>query len=155
MRKIGSILLIALLLACQHLVVPHSHAGPGLAAPDGHSARPHVHFGGHDDDHHHHSHSEGDHHSDVEHHDDGDVGIAHSEDDLPGHDSHAIFLPESRFLNDARATELPDAGSAVSSALDIESTALAAFPLHGRPEPTLARGHLKCPIFLRTLSIRC
>lgn len=52
MHRFISLLLIPFFVLGQGL--PHAHAGTGVAAPDRHAARPHVHWSGHDHGHHDH-----------------------------------------------------------------------------------------------------
>ena len=67
--------------------LPHSHAGSGIVAPDGHELRPHVHLYGHD----HHTHDDGHCH----HADDDDQSRGDSLESSADHDSDAIYLASS------------------------------------------------------------
>ncbi|EMI17602.1 putative secreted protein [Rhodopirellula maiorica SM1] len=88
MIRFVSLLLIPFFVLGQAL--PHSHAGTGVAEPEGHSLRPHVHLHSHDH-----------HHGDETHHHDHHA----AEDDLatdaqgllpaPDHDSDAFYLAAS------------------------------------------------------------
>lgn len=67
--------------------LPHSHAGSGVVAPEGHDLRPHVHLPGLD----HHSHDDGHRH----HADDDDQSRRDSLESSADHDSDAIYLASS------------------------------------------------------------
>ncbi|WP_345684731.1 hypothetical protein [Novipirellula caenicola] len=87
MIQFVSLLLIPFFVLGQAL--PHSHAGTGVAQPDGHALRPHVHMHSHA---HHHG-DETDHHHDA---DEKDVA-ADVEGIVPAadHDSDALYLTAS------------------------------------------------------------
>ncbi|MCO8123334.1 hypothetical protein NHH03_16410 [Stieleria sp. TO1_6] len=80
MNRLLSILLIPLFVLGPAL--PHSHAGSGVAEPDGHALRSHVHLHGHD-----HAHE----------HADEDESTSPSDSLSPAaeHDSDAIYLVAS------------------------------------------------------------
>ncbi|PAY16878.1 hypothetical protein CKO51_24380 [Rhodopirellula sp. SM50] len=84
MTRFLSLLLIPFFVLGQCL--PHSHAGSGVAEPDGHGLRPHVHLHGYD-------HAHDDHH---EHVDEGDsVSPNDSLSPAAEHDSDAVYLAAS------------------------------------------------------------
>lgn len=84
MGRLLSLLLIPFFVLGQ--CVPHSHAGSGLAEPDGHAIRPHVHLHGHD---HGHDHAH-------EHADEGESTSANdSLSPAAEHDSDAVYLDVS------------------------------------------------------------
>ena len=148
-RRIVSILLVPLLLVSQGFWAAHSHAGTSVAEPEGHSARAHVHLHG-GEHHHHHSH----------HEHDGD-----DSDDRPpaspvepgplDHDSDAVYLSETQLYTDAKPTKVAKADWSVLCMIADDSTSIAEAQftagLRSPPPPI----HLKCPIYLTTLSIRC
>ncbi|QEG41304.1 hypothetical protein [Roseimaritima ulvae] len=81
MTRFISLLLIPFLVLGQCL--PHSHAGSGVAEPDGHALRPHVHLHAHD-------HAHGDHH---EHADESESSSpSDSLSPAADHDSDAVYL---------------------------------------------------------------
>lgn len=86
MNRLLSLLLIPFFVLGQ--CVPHSHAGSGVAEPDGHALRPHVHLHGHvHDDVHAHEHAD----------EDEDESTSPSDSLSPAaeHDSDAIYLVAS------------------------------------------------------------
>ncbi|MEM8666172.1 MAG: hypothetical protein AAGG48_01565 [Planctomycetota bacterium] len=94
MRSLVSLLLLPLFVLGQ--VLP-SHAGSHAFEADGHANRPHLHFGGH----HHHGvthHHGGAHDRHHEDHEIDDLQTANLVITSLGHDSDAIYLPESRGL---------------------------------------------------------
>ena len=86
MRRFISLLLIPMFVLGQ--VLPHSHAGSDIVAPDEHADRPHIHLSVHH--HHHGEHAEHGHHGTDDHEHDGDHGTP--QDSSTEHDSDAIYL---------------------------------------------------------------
>jgi hypothetical protein len=100
MGRIVSLLLIPMFMLGQAL--PHSHAGSGVAEPECHSRRPHVHLDfdhhhasdGDDHDHHHASDDHGHHHSGQQ----GDTSDTDSSAafSIPlDHDSGAVYFTQT------------------------------------------------------------
>ncbi len=84
MNRFLSLLLIPFFVLGQCL--PHSHAGSGVAEPDGHALRPHVHLHGHD-----HAHD-----SDHEYLDESEsTSSSDSLSPAAEHDSDAVYLVAS------------------------------------------------------------
>ncbi len=105
MRQFACLLLIASLLG-QRAALPHSHAGSGIAEPQGHALRPHIHLshkhhlsdkhqGGraaHSHDEHDRGHSHAHHQSDYRNEASHD-GIANWQNSPPSdHDADAVYL---------------------------------------------------------------
>lgn len=88
MNRFLSLLLIPFFVLGQCL--PHSHASSGVAEPDGHALRPHVHLHGHVHD---------DVHARDDHHEHADEGESTSPNDslapAAEHDSDAVYLVAS------------------------------------------------------------
>ncbi len=147
MRPILSSLLIPLVLISQSFCAAHSHAGTPVIEPEGHSARPHIHL--HGGNHHHHSH--GDHHR----HDPGENPSSLPGEHVPlDHGSDAVYIAETQLFNDAKPAKVAKAEWIVYVVAD-EADAIAELHFYVESDlpPPLRR--LKCPIYLRTLSIRC
>ena len=140
MNQAVSTILILLLLVSQSLCsVPHSHVGTSVCEPDGHAARPHVHL--------HHAVHHG-------HHNQGHEQDSAPEEQLPDHDSDAVYADVIQLLNDVNVTKVAKAElSALCSLCDEPSTTLVLrFSTRHHPPPLL---HSKCALFLQLLSIRC
>ena len=117
MRLLVSLLLIPVFVLGQML--PHSHAGSGVAEPDGHSIRPHIHLRGHhhdaevqgDDEHHGHRHDGGEHCESEHASENSPIGLSEPTE----HDSDAVYLPESDWsasrslANDVELPSVPQA----------------------------------------------
>ncbi|MCA9212461.1 MAG: hypothetical protein KDB27_05320 [Planctomycetales bacterium] len=140
-RAISSILIPLLLLSQSLFSVPHSHAGSSIVEPDGHDSRPHVHL--HDTDQH------GDHESGSE--------TQSSSEQLPDHDSDAIYGGDDQILDDSNTAKVTKSELTV---LYFVGDILPANSTLGTPRlctqltlPPLVRP--KCALFLQFLSIRC
>lgn len=146
MRRPLATLLIPLVLAGQSLSAPHSHAGKSVGEPEGHLARPHIHLDGGKHHHGHHSH---------EHHD-GDELPATAPPHVPAdHDSDAVYLPSTQLINDAKPTRVADADVPVACVIFDDAATTGGLRLWlGRGSPPQLV-NVKCPLYLRTLSIRC
>jgi hypothetical protein len=140
MNQAVSTILIPLLLVSQSLCfVPHSHVGTSVNEPDGHSARPHVHL--------HHA----DHHDD---HDDGNESQSSPDEQFPDHDSDAVYAGDIQLLNDVKIAKVakPELSLACFIGNDLATGTLYQRCNEYHLPPIL---HLKCPIYLQLLSIRC
>ena len=145
MQQIVSALLIPLVLVSQGLCTPHSHVGTSVVEPEGHSARLHVHFGSGTDDDVHYSHIEHDGHDEHPSHEDGPLD----------HDSDAFYVVDTQIVNDAKPAAISNAELSFVCWVFDESATIAGLRLcmnGGLPPP---RRGLKCPLYLRILSIRC
>ena len=147
MNRVVSTILIPLLLVSQSLFsVPHSHAETSVVEPDGHAARPHVHFHHHDSDHHHHGHH------------DGDESPSSPNEQTPGHDSDAVYAGDIQLLNDGKVAKVTKAKLSVMSMVCNESATVAALRFRTRlsfqhsSQPVLRPN---CALFLQQLSILC
>ncbi|GAA4463630.1 hypothetical protein [Novipirellula rosea] len=91
MIRFVSLLLIPFFVLGQAL--PHSHAGTGVAEPEGHAVRPHLHLHSHD----HHHDGESHDHDHADRHAGEDDLAADAEGILPAsdHDSDALYLTAS------------------------------------------------------------
>ena len=143
MNRAVSTILIPLLLVSQSLFsLPHSHAGPSIAEPDGHSARPHFHF--HDA------------HHDHGHHENGDDTPSSTGEQVPDHDSDAVYVGDDQLLHDGKVPKVAKAELTAVYFITDDSSANAAlgrlWSQLGSP-PLLLRP--KCVRYLQLLSIRC
>lgn len=116
--------------------VPHSHAGSSIVEPDGHAARPHVHF-----------------HNAL--HDDGHDTPSSTGEQVPDHDSDAVYAGDDQLLHDGKVAKVAKAELTAVYFITDHSSANAAL---GRlwsqlDSPPLLRP--KCALFLQLLSIRC
>lgn len=142
MNRAVSLILIPLLLVSQSLFsVPHSHAGSSIIEPDGHAARPHVHL-------HVAHHADGD-------HEDGDNTPSATGEQVPDHDSDAVYVGDDQLLYNGKVAKVAKAELAAVYFLGDESSANAAL---GRlwiqhAAPSMLRP--KCARYLQFLSIRC
>lgn len=142
MKRAVSTILIPFLLVSQSLFsVPHSHAGSSIAEPDGHAARPHVHLHG---AHQHHG-----------HHEDGDDTPSSTSEQLPDHDSDAVYAGDDQLLLDGKVTKVPNAElTAVYVIADDSSAKVALRRLRVQPDsPPILRPN--CALYLQLLSVRC
>ena len=153
MRRVLSLLLIPLLLASQGLCFVHTHQGTHTGEPDGHSSRPHFHVHGVAEHHHHH----------ADHSHRHDAGDDHEEPAVPAiepvadHDADAVYCSETVVIGTGRQSrseltlkQLIAASFWQSPAtLDIDPLNRGNLSVH--PPPLCAT---RCPIYLRTLSIR-
>ncbi|HIE96890.1 MAG TPA: hypothetical protein EYG03_25950 [Planctomycetes bacterium] len=140
MNRAVSTILIPLLLVSQGLFsVPHSHAGTSVAEPDGHAARPHVHLFGAD---HHHG-----------HHEDEESPSVPTEQ-VPDHDSDAVYTGGVQLLNDCKVAKVAKAGLLAVYMNCDESATVAVSRLCTRhhPPPILRP---KFALYMQLLSIRC
>jgi hypothetical protein len=145
MNRVVSTILMPLLLVSQSLFsMPHSHAGSSIAEPDGHAARPHVHLHGAD---HHHGH----HHHD----DDGSETPTSTGEQVPDHDSDAVYVGEKQLIHDGKVAKVAkseltgvyfDGGDSSANAGGCRRCS------HLTSPPVL---HPKCSLYLQCLSIRC
>ena len=90
MSRFVSLLLVPFFVLGQCL--PHSHAETGVAEPDGHALRPHVHLHSHG-----HSHDDHDEHGDDDERGEASDSTSSSDVLLPAadHDSDAVYLASS------------------------------------------------------------
>lgn len=142
MNRATSSILIPLLLVSQSLFsVPHLHAGSSIVEPDGHAARPHVHFR---DAHQHHG-----------NHDDGDDTPSSTGEQVPDHDSDAVYAGDDQLLHDGKVAKVAKAElTAVYFITDHSSANAALGQLWSQLDsPPLLRP--KCARYLQLLSIRC
>ena len=152
-RRIISLLLIPLLLAGQGLCVAHTHQGTHTGEPDGHSARPHFHVYGVAE--HHHHQADHSHHHDAD--DDQEESAVPAIEPVADHDADAVYCSETVAIG---------AGRQSKSELTLKQLIAVSFwqspatpdidPVNrgnssGRPPPLCAA---RCPIYLRTLSLR-
>ena len=146
MRTLSSFL-VALVLVSQWLIsIPHSHERASVG-PGGHFTRPHLHLHRHsqDADHEGHHNHESDHGSPCQPLNDGQ-----------DHDSDAVYVTTATWLtNNANSMDLrtPDV-SWISGEVSSSARQLQLLYCRGQGPPN-RRGLQKCPVFLRTLSIRC
>lgn len=148
MYRVVSSLLILLVLASQSFCAAHSHIGTSVVEPEEHSTRPHVHL--HGGKHHHGQHSH------RKHEDSREESLAiQSGNGLVDHDSNALYFPETTLVNDVNTVKLSNTESSVACVIYDESTVIVSsrIGLEGNLPPPLSG--LKCPLYLRTLSIRC
>jgi hypothetical protein len=164
MNRAVSTILIPLLLMSQNLFsVPHSHVGMSIVESESHSARPHIHLRHthrHRADHGHdggnNGHGE---HVAVEHVAEGHGagGQAPTEqhpEQLPDHDSDAVYAGDTQLLNDGRITRVAHAELAAVCVICDESEAIAVSWLCTQlTSPPLQSP--KCALYLQLLSIRC
>lgn len=91
-RRCKTAVLLLAYLASQVAVLPHAHGAGEVDMPADHDVRPHVHFLGathsHGHGHPHHHHGEGAAHSHAL-----PVKSEPASDEVPGHDSDAVYLP--------------------------------------------------------------
>ena len=152
MQRIVSLILMTLLLVGQTFCAAHTHAGSGVAEPDGHTERPHIHVGQHR--HHHHGH---DHEGEKP---DRQSPRIPPEDlppeDLPvDHDSDAIYGSPNQLFRDVRTTTVDVSKLALGSMSESDPVSIPN-PRPGATRGSLhSAGSLKCPLYLWTLSIRC
>lgn len=142
MNRAVSSILISLLLVTQSLFsVPHAHAGTSIVEPDGHSARPHFHL--HDAHHH-------------DHHDDGDDAPSSTGEQVPDHDSDAVYAGDDQLLHDGKVAKVARAELTAVYFIADDSSANAAvgrlWSQFGLP-PLLLRP--RCARYLQLLSMRC
>lgn len=145
MHRVVSTLLIPLLLVSQSLIsVPHSHAGTSVVEPQDHDARPHLHLG-------HSAHHHGEHHHGG---DDGDQSSESPTDQLPDHESDAVYAGDIQLLNDGKVAKVAKAELATVCLTHDESMKV----VLGRRCTQFASPRLlrqKCALYLQLLSIRC
>lgn len=104
-------ILIPLLLVSQSLFsVAHSHAGTSVAEPDGHAARPHVHL---PDAHQHHG-----------QHEDGDETQPSPVQQVPDHDSSAVYAGDIQLLHDSKVARVATAELTASNIVWGETSAI-------------------------------
>lgn len=163
MRRILSLLLIPLLLVSQSVCFGHSHRGSDVTEPAGHAARPHFHVHGKHphshEKHHHHSH-DGQRHT---HHTHRHADDAREAAVLPGiqpnddHDEDAVYVSTSEMLGAGRSLSkqlslkkwfnAPQAWFETRAGGALNSPSV----LWSQPPPI----DPACPLYLRTLSLRC
>ena len=150
MRRIVSLLLILLVLVSQSFCAVHSHAGTSVVEPKGHSARPHVHL--HGGKHHHGQHSHRDHDEDGSRE---ESPTTPSEQGPVDHDSDALYISETQLFNDATWEKVAKSELSVACEFYDESSTIVGLRLCFRRNSPPPLSGLKCPLYLRTLSIRC
>ena len=139
MVKIVSLLLIPFFVLGQALT--HSHAGTGIADPDGHASHPHVHLHGHE-------------HSDHHHNPSAEDAKPSQGDELScavDHDADAIYFNES--------AKLTRACTSIAIAIRLDDFVVYSVPVvvegqcryHAGDPPDL---HAKLPIYLLIASLR-
>ncbi len=156
-RRIVSLLLMPMLLVSQGLCFGHSHQGDSVTEQEGHDARPHFHLHGCGHQHH------GDHdHDDAKH-----QSEAHQRHDkveiLTGylpvapHDDDAVYVAATVMLPTIRSVAADAVGKfwletpfAKVVASDVVVSHLSGI-LSSLPPPIVSA----CPLYLRTLSLRC
>lgn len=126
--------------------VPHSHAELSTAEAEGHAARPHFHV-------HQHSH-DGDHEDHHEREADSESPLSPLSEGQD-HDSDVVFGADAWLKDNTNSTELFDAVLSSSCGAIGDPTAISGAPRGYIRGPAHHRGLQKCPVFLRTLSIRC
>lgn len=142
MNRAASSILIPLLLVSQSFFsAPHSHAGSSIAEPDGHAARPHVHF-----------HAGHQHHG---HHDIGDDTPPSTGEQVPDHDSDAVYAGDGQLLRNGKVARVDKTELTAMYFIADDSSANAAL---GRlwiqlDSPPVRRP--KCALYLQFLSVRC
>jgi hypothetical protein len=160
-RRFVCLLLVPLLLANQGLSLAHSHLGTEVATPEGHSSRPHIHFGGHDhhaaahgDDHvagHLHKHSSDSEHRTNKHHE----AVATAIETAGDHNADALYFAQTVTL--ARDC---DASSILLAKHNVVATTHQTadsgdWRLRLRPlRYSASEFDADCPIYLRTHSLR-
>ena len=149
MPRIVASLLICLVLSNQSYCAAHSHTGISIADPAGHSDNPHVHL---------HGGTHGDHPLHVEHKGKrayerfASVVSKHRTAD---HDSDAVYVVESQFLNETKTTRVADLEFAFVGMVNEQLATAARSPRcteGGLPPPP--QTWIECPLYLRILSIR-
>ena len=147
MRILSSLLILLTLISQCLISIPHSHAGTSVVEQDRHSARPHFHV-------HNHSHDgvDGTHDEKHESHDESPLAPL---DGGQGHDSDAVFGSDAWLLSHANSTELLRAELSVTCIALSDSTPTSQYFLCFTRGPTHWHGLHKCPLYLRTRSIRC
>ena len=145
MRLAFSLLLIPVVLVSQGFCFAHTHQGTGVAAPDGHSSRPHFHVHGVDGHHHHDADAD---------HDDPSPRLS---EPLGSHDADAVYCPTSVAFGVGRHAV---SALAVQQLFDVpflwaigtaDVAAVSRGNSRSQPPPLW---HSRCPIYLRTLSLR-
>ena len=150
MQRIVSSLLIPLVLVSHGFCAAHSHVGTSVVEPEGHSARPHIHL------------QSGTHHHDDDLHREHDGADSHEEypalmfEEGPlDHDSDALYIAERQLFNDAKPGTISKAELSFGGVVCDESATIAGLRIcikRGLPPPLR---DLKCPLYLRILSVRC
>jgi len=139
-RAISSILIPLLLVSQSLFSVPHSHAESSIAEPDGHAARPHVHL--HDA------------HPDHGHHKDADDASSSTGEQVPDHDSDAVYAGDDKLLHDGKVAKVAQAElTAVYFIADELSANAALSRLLSQLDSTPVL-RPNCAIYLQFLSIR-
>lgn len=152
MHRLLSLLLIPTCLMGQ-LFCPHSHVGTGVAEPQGHAVRPHIHLsGGHD-----HCHGRPHrHHSDqgIEHsHHAAEAAVPESASPLTDHDQDALYFTchtcDSRIVVAKQTLDFPPAVGLGKSAGKL---GLQQWSIADHFDPPDEHGGL--PLYLRISSLR-
>jgi len=159
-RRFFCLLLVPLMLANQGLCFAHAHHRTHIVEPEGHSSRPHFHFGGHD-----HHDSTHDHHADHSHGDhsgrdrwsgDGDAAVPPSIAPICDHDTDAVYCIEAViFARNENSVIISAKYVVVDAILGVahqnDDWLFRLGPLRGQPASAF---NAACPIYLRTLSLR-
>jgi len=137
MNRAVSAILIPLLLVSQGIFsVPHSHAGTSVVEPEGHAARPHVHLHG------------------ADHHHESDESPLAPTEQVPDHDSDAVYAGDVQLLNGGKVAKVAKAEFSAMCMICDESATIAMSRLCTRlASPLVLRS--KCALYLQLLSIRC
>ena len=135
-----SIILIPLLLVSQSLFsIAHSHTGTSVAEPDGHAARPHVHLPDADHDHDRH----------------GNETQPWTVQQVPDHDSNAVYAGDIQLLHDSKVARVATAELTASNVVGGETSAsIVLWRLCTQlTSPPMLRP--KCARYLQFLAILC
>ena len=153
MRRVLSLMLIPLVLAGQGLCFAHTHQGTHTGEPDGHSTRPHFHIHGVAE--HHRHQADHSHHHDAG--DDQEESAVSAIEPIADHDADAVYCTETVAIGANRQSKSELTVKQLISVLFWQSPAIVEISTvnrgnsSGRPPPLCAA---RCPIYLRTLSIR-
>lgn len=141
MHRAVSTLLMLFLLVSQSLVsAPHSHVGSSVVEPQDHDVRAHVHLG---------------YASRHRNGDDGDQSSESLTDQLPDHDSDAVYAGDDQFLHVCKIPKVVKAELTAVRSIDDDSSANAALSRRWILLDSPAVLRLKCALYLQFLSIRC
>ncbi len=142
MNRTVSSILIPLLLVSQSLFsVSHSHAGSPIAESEGHAALPHIHLHG---VHQHYGHQE-----------DGDETPSSTGENVPDHDSDAVYTGNDHLLHDGKVAKV---GNVELTALDFncdDSLTKVELSRLWSQLDSLPVLRPKCALYMQFLSIRC
>ncbi len=158
LRRVLTMLLIIPLLGSQLPALPHTHADTGMAEPEDHASRPHVHMHRQVGHHHHHG-------SSHQHHypasteptvDDLDNAASVALSATQDHDYDAVYLPNALTFGMNRKSVETESPQHVVALRTLEcstptSEDTLASSLSPHPPPG---GVFRLPLYLRTLSLR-